>query len=177
VILNERFVRQHKRDPATIVGQQLELGGRTHTIVGVLGARHTRPSDPDIYRPLGRDARGGGQNLQMICRRHDSASASALNAELAALLEEGRRRGLFSDRVTVAYSAMTRHEFEFGTFRPQLNTLLLAVLLVLVAAAANTTGLLLVRASGRRRDIAVRSALGARSFRPPASLASTPSSR
>ena len=63
--------------------------------------------------------------------------------------------------VSVAYSAMTRHEFEFGTFRPQLNTLLMAVLLVLVAAAANTTGLLLVRASGRRRDIAGRSALGA----------------
>ncbi len=161
VILNERFVRQHHRDPATTVGQQLELGGRPHTIVGVLGVRHTRPSDSDIYRPLGRDARGGGQNLQMICRLRDSATASALNAELGAVLEEGRRRGLFSDRVSVAYSAMTRHEFEFGTFRPQLNTLLMAVLLVLVAAAANTTGLLLVRASGRRRDIAVRSALGA----------------
>jgi predicted permease len=97
----------------------------------------------------------------MICRLQDSATLSALNAELAGLLEEGRRRGLFSDRASVAYSAMTRHEFEFGTFRPQLNTLLIAVLLVLVAAAANTTGLLLVRASGRRRDIAVRSALGA----------------
>jgi predicted permease len=144
-----------------MVGQQLELSGRQHTIVGVLGLRHTRPSDPDIYRPLGRDARGGGTNLQMICRLRDSTTTAALNTELATLLEEGRRRGLFGDRVNTAYSAMTRHEYEFGSFRPQLNTLLMAVLLVLVAAAANTTGLLLVRASGRRRDIAVRSALGA----------------
>jgi hypothetical protein len=59
VILNEDFVRRHSRAPEHVVGQQLELGGRPHTIVGVLAARHTRPSDPDIYRPLGRDARGG----------------------------------------------------------------------------------------------------------------------
>lgn len=161
VILNERFVRLQNRDPGAVVGQSIELGGRTHTVIGVISARHTRPSDPDIYRPLGRDARGGGTNLEMICRLPESATATTLNAELAGLLDEARRQRLFSERATTGYSAMPRHEFEFGTFRPQLNTLLMAVVLVLIAAAANTTGLLLVRAAGRRREIAVRTALGA----------------
>jgi predicted permease len=161
VILNERFVRRMDLDPAHLPGRPIELGGRTYSIIGVLAAAHTRASDADVYKPLGRDARGGGTNLSIVCRLHPDATEATLNAELHALLPEGRRQRLFGDRATVAYSAMTRHEWEFGVYRPQLNTLLGAVALVLLVAAANTTALLLVRASGRRREIAVRTALGA----------------
>lgn len=161
VVLSERFVRRQALDPAAIVGRDIELGGRAHTIVGVFPAAHERPSDPDIYRPLGRDARGGGQNLSLVCRRPPGTSAAALNAELAGLLEDARRERLAGTNQTIPYAALTLHEWEYGLLRPQLNTLLFAVVLVLVAAAANTTGLLLVRASGRRREIAMRTALGA----------------
>ena len=161
VIVNERFVRRINLDPALLVGREIEIGGHAHTVIGVMSAAQTRPSDPDIYRPLGRDARGGGQNLSALCRLSGNGSAVALNAELRGLLDEGRRRGVVGARATVAYSALTQHEWEYGPLRPQLNTLLLAVALVLMAAAANTTGLLLVRASARRREIAVRTALGA----------------
>ena len=161
VVLNERFVRAQSLDPTALVGSPIELGGRRHTVIGVLAMEHTRPSDADIFKPLGRDPRGNGANLSAICRLNGGVSAAALNTELAALLDEAKRQRLFTDQATIPYSAVSRHEWEFGALRPQLNTLLLAVALVLLAAAANTTGLLLVRASGRRREIAVRTALGA----------------
>jgi predicted permease len=160
-ILNERFLRRHGLDPAATVGREIRLGGRAFTVVGVLASRHTLPSDPDIYRPLGNDARGGGQNLQMLCRLTAGSTPAALDAELAGLIDEARRAELIAPRTTVAYSAATRHEWEYGSVRPALLTLMAAVVLVLLVAGANTTGLLLVQAAARRREIAVRTALGA----------------
>jgi predicted lysophospholipase L1 biosynthesis ABC-type transport system permease subunit len=93
----------------------------------------------------------------VLCRLGAAGSPAAL----AGLTEDARRERLSSERAPVAYSARTRHESEFGSMRPALLTLMVAVTLVLLVAAANTTGLLLVKAAGRRREIAVMAAIGA----------------
>src|SRR4029453_1559609 len=101
-ILNERFLRRHALDPASAIGREIQLGGRAFTVVGVPPAPHTPPSDPDIYRPLGNDTRGGGQNLEMLCRLTAGSTKAALDAELASLTEEARRAELITPRPPAA---------------------------------------------------------------------------
>ena len=118
VVLNERYVRQLQLDPASLVGRDIPLAGTTHTVIGVVAAEHMRPFDAEIYRPLGLDGRGNGQNLDTVCRLEASTSLAGLNTELAALLGEARRARLATDRTTVPYTAVLRHEWEFGSLRP-----------------------------------------------------------
>ncbi len=71
------------------------------------GATHAT-SDPDIYRPLGNDRRGGGQNLEVLCRLSESSTLAALDAELAGLTEVAREARLANERAARAYSAIVQ---------------------------------------------------------------------
>lgn len=161
VVLNGRFVERQGLNGPLLIGQPIALAGVSHTIVGIVPARQMLPSDADVYRPLGNDARGSGHNLEVVCRLAAGITANMLDAELQALTADARTERLAADRAPRAYAAVSRHEWEYGSVRSSLVTLVVAVGLVLLVAAANTTGLLLVRAAGRRREIAVRTALGA----------------
>jgi len=162
VILTHAFWRAKlAADPAAI-GRQIVLGGRAHTVVGVMPEQFTFPLDQvDIFRPLPLppadpavpEARAG-YRVGVLARL--AATTSPRN--LKAALDEVSRRSSPPAQVvsTPIATAIAR-----GAART-LGLLAGAAALAFLIAFGNLAGLLLVRSIDRRRELAVRTALGAR---------------
>jgi putative ABC transport system permease protein len=176
VLLSDALWHRRFGADRSILGRSIELGGQPRTVIGVMPASVRFPDAPlgflreraDLWVPFNWEQRRGdnrgNQNLAVVARVRDGLPVARAQTDLNTIADQFRaqfpRRYAGPDKHwrLVAISLRTQM---VGDVRPALVALLGVVGLLLLIACANVAHLMLARGVARRRELAVRSALGA----------------
>jgi ABC-type antimicrobial peptide transport system permease subunit len=141
----------------------LKIGDQAASVIGILPAGFGFPDSAEIWMPreiLERYPSRTAHNWNLIGRLRDDVQVAAARTELSAIATQLKQQ-YGQDTMMVAVTVEPLREAMTGNVRPALLLLLGASGFLLLIACANVVNLMLAQATGRERELSIRSALGA----------------
>ncbi|MEM7353743.1 MAG: ABC transporter permease [Acidobacteriota bacterium] len=167
VVVSHGFWRRQLGSTQDLDARPLRFGSRTYRVVGVMPEGFSFPEDAELWYPaeLSHPAPSRtAHNWGVIARLATPATLAAARAEMQTIAE--RLQEAFSEENDAFAVQVTElHDRLVGGVRQPLMLLLGAAALVLLAASTNLASTLLARATARRKEMAIRAAIGAGRWR------------
>jgi putative ABC transport system permease protein len=164
VVLTYKFWQTHYASDPSAVGRSILLDGEPYTIVGVMGPKMNKPGFAQLWVPLALTSKEaavrGEHHFLSIARLKPGVTLAQAQAEMDTISQRLERSYPEDDKGWGANVRSMREE-TVGDVRPALLMMLGAVAFVLLIACANVANLILARTFVRRKEIAIRSAMGA----------------
>jgi predicted permease len=168
VVLGNGFWRRRFGGDPAVIGRTILFNGQAHEIIGVLGpfdttAIQSAVGTPEVWLPFQIDPNSTmqGNFFTTAGRLKPGVSVESGTAQLASAAAEFREAFPQALPPQVGFGVQTLQEMIVRNVRSSLWILVGAVSFVLLIACANVANLLLVRATVRQREIAIRAAIGA----------------